>query len=95
MSNYAYRTKQTYCDWVLRYIKLDEVEKVNFPFFRSFPDLIGGSSPAQAGFNRFWMPPYQVRGRLIRSGMTKETLKIIRLTPKTSKCHAAAILHYH
>jgi hypothetical protein len=54
--HYAYRTEQTYCDWVLRYIKFDEVEKVNFPFFRSFPDLIGESSPAQAGFNRFWMP---------------------------------------
>ncbi|MBN2123607.1 MAG: hypothetical protein JW821_04905, partial [Deltaproteobacteria bacterium] len=26
--------------------------------------------PGSSKFNRFWMPPYQVRGRLIKSGMT-------------------------
>jgi hypothetical protein len=36
--------------------KLMKLQKVNFPVTLSFPDLIGESSPARAGFNKFWKP---------------------------------------
>jgi hypothetical protein len=40
-------------------------QKVKFSAFPSFR-----RKPESSNINMFWMPPYQVRGRLIKSGMT-------------------------
>jgi len=43
----------------------DEIVKVRKHHFLSFR-----RKPESSNFIIFWMPPYQVRGRLIKSGMT-------------------------
>gem|GEM_PF-4268382 len=49
---------------------LVSVHKLWFFKKSSFPDLIGESSV----FKGLWMPPYQARGRLLKSGMTEKDI---------------------